>query len=128
MEKRKNDQTVAPTSFLWAAYLPHRYYYEVWYAPPLSLFGTLLRSPLISYSSSLASHDGYAVKKLFRETAIIVVPENTWIKYENLFGDDHHLAVSFNKNAVRYGRFGTVCFAQFFTTLYPSVFGTSRLN
>ena len=29
MEKRKDDQTVAPTSFLWAAYMPNRYYFEV---------------------------------------------------------------------------------------------------
>lgn len=26
---RNNDKTVAPTSFLWAAYLPHRYFFEV---------------------------------------------------------------------------------------------------
>ncbi|CAN0378829.1 unnamed protein product, partial [Ascophyllum nodosum] len=29
MNKRKEDPTVAPTSFLWAAYYPNRYYFEV---------------------------------------------------------------------------------------------------
>lgn len=29
MRQRKHDETVAPTSFLWAAYLPNRYFYEV---------------------------------------------------------------------------------------------------
>lgn len=29
MSKRKADMTVAPTSFLWNAYYPNRYYYEV---------------------------------------------------------------------------------------------------
>lgn len=29
MDMRKNDERVAPTSFLWAAYLPHRYMFEV---------------------------------------------------------------------------------------------------
>ena len=29
MNKRKDDSTVAPTSFLWAAYYPNRYYFEV---------------------------------------------------------------------------------------------------
>lgn len=29
MEKRRQDQAIAPTSYLWAAYYPHRYYYEV---------------------------------------------------------------------------------------------------
>lgn len=29
MEERKNDESVAPTAFLWSAYLPHRYLYEV---------------------------------------------------------------------------------------------------
>ena len=29
VEKRKDDPTVAPTAFLWAAYYPNRYYYEV---------------------------------------------------------------------------------------------------
>lgn len=29
MNIRDNDETVAPISFLWAAYLPHRYFFEV---------------------------------------------------------------------------------------------------
>ena len=29
MNTRKEDPTVAPTSFLWSAYSPNRYYYEV---------------------------------------------------------------------------------------------------
>lgn len=29
MEKRQTDQSVAPTSFLWLAYVPDRYYFEV---------------------------------------------------------------------------------------------------
>lgn len=29
MDKRDNDEAVAPTSFLWGPYLPHRYFFEV---------------------------------------------------------------------------------------------------
>ena len=46
VDKRKDDPTVAPTSFLWAAYYPNRYYYEVRDRPLQLLFRgkrTLLR-------------------------------------------------------------------------------------
>ncbi|CAM9776714.1 unnamed protein product, partial [Sphacelaria rigidula] len=29
LEKRVDDQSVAPTSFLWGTYVPNRYYYEI---------------------------------------------------------------------------------------------------
>lgn len=29
MNQREEDQTINPTSFLWGAYYPDRYYYEV---------------------------------------------------------------------------------------------------
>ena len=30
MEKRRNDPAIAPTFFLWNAFVPNRYYFEVW--------------------------------------------------------------------------------------------------
>ena len=38
VKKRKDDPTVAPTAFLWAAYYPNRYYYEVRHRPLQLLF------------------------------------------------------------------------------------------
>lgn len=29
LKKRKCDETISPTAFLWASYFPNRYYYEV---------------------------------------------------------------------------------------------------